>query len=77
MAPTMAAPTISGGWARAYALTSRSRARGSSLPPVKRADVTIGVLMKPGQMAVTPTPAGAQLARRHCESWRTAALVAA
>ena len=50
------APTISGGWARAKPLTSRARAGGSSLPPVKRAECTIGVLMKPGQMAVTPTP---------------------
>jgi hypothetical protein len=35
----------------------------------------IGVLMTPGQMAVTPTPLDDQSARRHYDSASTAALV--
>jgi hypothetical protein len=37
----------------------------------------MAVLMKPGQIAVTTTPWDAQSARRHRESCRTAAFVAA
>jgi len=37
----------------------------------------MGVLVNPGQIAVTPIPAPASSARRHSLSMRTAALVVA
>jgi len=37
----------------------------------------MGVLVKPGQMAVTPMPDAASSARRHSLNIRTAALVVA
>src|SRR5450755_154576 len=75
IAVTTACPTMSGGWPFLKPRTSRSRCVGSSRPPVNRVDDAIGVSMKPGQMAVTPTPCAAQSARRHWERWSTAALV--
>src|ERR1700722_19406419 len=75
IAVTTAFPTMSGGWPLLKPRTSPSRCVGSSLPPVNLVDAAMGVSMKPGQRAVTPTPCAAQSARRHWERWRTAALV--
>src|SRR5580704_3155520 len=75
IAVTTAFPTMSGGWPFLKPRTSRSRCVGSSRPPVNLVDAAMGVSMKPGQMAVTPTPCAAQSARRHWERWSTAALV--
>ena len=70
---TTASATSSGAWPRRNAFTVRSR--DAARAPTNRVLSMIGVLMTPGQIAVTPTPDDCQSARRHCESMSTAALV--